>query len=142
MKNKNEITVIIIDDEVEVRQFIKKSLERKGYIVITAEDGQDALNKLKSTTVHVAICDIVMPHMDGIEFLKRVHQENLVVEVIMMTGQSDLSRCLSSIEYGACSYLVKPVRIEDLYEHIERARRNINEKAEMLKTAFQAKTKK
>lgn len=142
MKNKNETTIIIIDDEVEVRQFLKNGLERKGYTVITAEDGSDALNKLKNTTIHVAICDIVMPKMDGIEFLKKVHQENLVVEVIMMTGQSDLSRCLSSIEYGACSYLVKPIRIEDLYEHIERARRNINEKAEMLKAAFQAKTKK
>lgn len=142
MKNKEVLNILIADDELETREYLKCILERKGYSVVTAADGEEALKKLSEHNIQVAVCDIVMPKMDGIEFLKRAHKQNLVAEVIMVTGQSNLSRCLAAIEYGACSYLVKPLNIDELLTHIERARRNILEKADMVKTAFSVKQEK
>lgn len=142
MKHIEKTRVLIIDDEHDAREFLKNTLERKGFTVIIAEDGDDGLEKLQVLNIPIVICDIVMPKVDGIEFLKRVHACNVVVEVIMLTGQSNLSRCLSSIEHGACSYLIKPVDIQDLLEHIQRAQRNIKEKTEMIKVAFTARGKK
>lgn|GEM_PF-1292877 len=142
MKHVEKTNILIIDDEQDSREFLKNTLERKGFTVITADDGEDGLEKLQILNVPIVICDIVMPKVDGIEFLKRVHSCNVVVEVIMLTGQSNLSRCLSSIEHGACSYLIKPVDIQELLEHIQRAQRNIKEKTEMIKVAFTARSRK
>lgn len=141
MTDKKEHTILIVDDEKEVVTMLKRTLERRGYEVVTAFDGEQGLEVLSQTNVHVVICDIVMPKLDGVAFIKEVKKHNPAVEVIMITGNSTVDRCVEVVEHGACGYLIKPVDIAEVLEHINRAERNIVEKKEMLKKAFEDKHK-
>jgi len=139
MSADKKYTVLVIDDEADARDVMKSYLEKRGYVVLTAADGEEGLKQMDGTSVEIVLCDIVMPNMDGVEFLKRVRQYNLKTEVIMITGQSTVERCVDAVEHGACQYLTKPAKLEDILTSIERAKRNIEEKQEMLRRAFKDK---
>jgi len=134
-------SILIVDDEQEVREKLGQILTRKGYQVAVAEDGQEALDKFKELGTKIVICDIIMPKIDGIEFLKQVRSRNFSIEVIMITGHSSMERCVEAIENGASGYLRKPFQVEDVLRSIERAERNINERMEMIKEALANKSK-
>jgi len=139
MANDNIKRILIVDDEKEVRESLKTILERKGFEVVISEDGEDALKKVKNTGTNIVICDIVMPKIDGIEFLKKARSYNLSIQIIMITGYSTMERCVEAIENGACGYLRKPFLIEDVVKNIERAQRNIQERMDMIKEALSTK---
>jgi DNA-binding NtrC family response regulator len=130
--------ILIVDDDDGVRESLKLLLEHRGFTVTAARDGEEGLKIIEASNIHIVLCDIVMPKMDGIEFLKRVHEFNSCVEVIMFTGHSDIDNCVESVEKGACEYLIKPARIEKILEAIARAQRNVHEKQEMIKKALGA----
>lgn len=130
------LKILIIDDEIDIRERLKRILERRGYSVLTAEDGLDGLRKVKEEGIDIVYCDIVMPKMDGLEFLKNIREFDLKAEVIMVTGHSTMDRCVESIEQNACGYLTKPLRVVDILNNLSRAERRITEKKEMLKSAF------
>lgn len=136
MALKKTFTVLVVDDEEDIRNVMKNCLERRGYTVLTAGDGEEALKKMEGTIVDIVLCDIVMPKMNGIEFLQRMRQYNLKTEVIMITGQSTPERCVDSLEFGACQYLMKPTTVENILKSIDRAKRNIKEKQEILRRAL------
>jgi len=136
MATPEKIKILIIDDEEETRFFLKRMLERRGYCVFTAGDGEEGLEKIKESDIHIVFSDIMMPKINGIEFLKEVRKHSLAIQVIMVTGKSDLNNCLEAVEYGASGYLIKPVLEEDLIDSILLAERNIAEKKEMVKKAI------
>ena len=131
-----KMKVLIIDDEADVRERLQNILERKGYSVFTAGDGVEGLAIVKETIIDIIYCDIVMPRMDGIEFLDNVRKFNPRAEVIMVTGCSTMERCVASIEKSACAYLIKPLRVSDILESLSKAVRRICEKEEMICAAF------
>ena len=139
MVEDQKITVLVIDDDKDSREMMKYYLEKQGLLVVTAGDGEEGLNILEKEHVSIVLSDIVMPKVDGIEFLKRVRQYNLQAEVIMITGQSSVEKCIDVLEHGACQYLIKPVNLEDVLASIDRAKRNILEKREMMRRAMQRK---
>ena len=128
--------ILIIDDEADIRDYLKSILERKGFNVTSAQDGEEGLNFIMNSNIHIVLCDIRMPKIDGLQFLKKVKDFNSSVEVIMITGHSNLDCCIESVDKGACEYLTKPVNIDDLFAAIARAQRNIGEKQEMIKKAL------
>ena len=131
------LTILVIDDEEDVRVFLKKALERRGYSVITAADGDEGLEKIKQFEIPIVFCDILMPKLNGIDFLREVHNYNLATQVIMVTGSTNLNTCIEAVENGACGYLIKPVNIDDLAELILMAKRNIAEKKGMLRRVIE-----
>ncbi|MFH1768075.1 MAG: response regulator [Candidatus Omnitrophota bacterium] len=137
MEKEEQLNILVIDDEEEAREWLRRSLERRGYFVVTAGDGEEGLSKIKEFRAQIVICDIMMPKIDGIEFLEKARKYNLAVEIIMITGQSNLDSCVKAIENGACGYLVKPVNIEDVLENISKAQRRIFEKKEMIQKALE-----
>ena len=141
MQENRKENILLIDDEAPTLEFLGTTLNRKGYFVLTAKDGEEGVEKVKQFKARIVLCDIIMPKIDGIEFLKRVREYNLVTEVIMMTGKSSLDKCMEAIENGACGYLIKPLKIEEVLEAISRAKRNIAEKHEMIKKALEQKRK-
>jgi DNA-binding NtrC family response regulator len=141
MENK-KIKILVIDDEVDIRESMSRILERNGYSVLTAQDGEEGLKTVGEHDIDIVLCDIAMPKMDGIEFLKKIRKFTLKTEVIIITGQSTVDRCVEAIEQNTCGYLIKPLKVEDILDNIRRAEKRVEEKKKMLESAFSNKPKK
>src|SRR5436190_20759387 len=100
---------------------LQKELERHGYRVQVAPDGEAALRRLEETNVDVLLCDINMPRMDGMELLRRVHERPNPPEVIMLTGQATVETAVEAMQLGAYDYLTKPYRIGELDVRVRQA---------------------
>ncbi|MGM0874732.1 MAG: response regulator transcription factor [Bacillota bacterium] len=122
--------VIITDDEIQIRKGLRMKVEweEEGFqIVEEASNGQETLDLLKMIEVDVVITDVRMPIMDGIEFVKRCHQEHPNVKVIVLSGYSDFDYVRSSMIEGVKDYLLKPVAPDELVEALRRIRSEIKE---------------
>ena len=108
--------MMLVDDEERYLQTTKKLIEKKGYEVLTAQSGKEALDKLKSQNVHVVILDVKMPGMDGNETLKAIKTLYPLVEVIMLTGHATVDSAIDGLKSGACDYLMKPADIDEILE--------------------------
>ncbi len=100
---------------------LQKELERLGYRVQAAPDGEAALRKLEESNVDVLLCDINMPRIDGMEVLRRVHERPNPPEVIMLTGQATVETAVEAMKLGAYDYLTKPYRITELDVRVKQA---------------------
>ncbi|MEA5471920.1 response regulator [Spirulina sp. 06S082] len=104
-------TILVIDDSLTERQTLTLILQRSGYRVLQAKDGLEALEQLKSKeTIHVALCDIEMPRMNGLEFLSVVKQDKTLPQIpaIILTSRSRDKFQHIALELGAYAYLTKP----------------------------------
>jgi DNA-binding NtrC family response regulator len=113
--------VLIAEDEANLRLVLQKELERLGYRVHAAPDGEAALRKLEESNVDVLLCDINMPRIDGMELLRRVHQRPNPPEVIMLTGQATVETAVEAMKLGAYDYITKPYRINELDVRVKQA---------------------
>ena len=113
--------LLIVDDEERFLATTKKLLVKKGYEVLTASSGAEALNILTSTTVHVVILDVKMPGMDGLETLRVIKRDFPLVEVIMLTGHGTVESAVEGLKSGATDFLNKPADIDDLLVKAEEA---------------------
>jgi DNA-binding NtrC family response regulator len=113
--------ILVAEDEANLRLVLQKELERHGYRVQVAPDGEAALRKLEETNVDVLLCDINMPRMDGIELLRRVHERPNPPEVIMLTGQATVETAVEAMKLGAYDYLTKPYSITELDVRVRQA---------------------
>jgi DNA-binding NtrC family response regulator len=113
--------VLIAEDESNLRLVLQKELERLGYRVHAAPDGEAALRKLEESNVDVLLCDINMPRIDGMELLRRVYQRPNPPEVIMLTGQATVETAVEAMKLGAYDYLTKPYRINELDVRVKQA---------------------
>ena len=93
---------------------IQKELQRLGYNVSVAPDGEAALRRLEESNVDVMLCDINMPKMDGMELLRRVRERPNPPEIIMLTGHATVETAIEAMKLGAYDYLSKPYRITEL----------------------------
>ncbi|MCK5580275.1 MAG: response regulator [Candidatus Omnitrophica bacterium] len=124
---KSKISVLIIDDEEEPRELLKKYIERHGYSAFTADNGLAGIEMLTRHEIGIVFCDIVMPKMDGIEFLREVQKNKWQVKVIMITGNPTVENCLDSYKNDACHYLLKPTHREEILQCLKKAEVSIQE---------------
>jgi DNA-binding NtrC family response regulator len=110
----NGARLLVAEDEANLRLVIQKELQRLGYRVQVAPDGEEALRRLEEGNVDVLLCDINMPRMDGMELLRRVHERPNPPEVIMLTGHATVETAIEAMKLGAYDYLSKPYRITEL----------------------------
>jgi DNA-binding NtrC family response regulator len=113
--------ILVAEDEANLRMVLQKELERHGYRVQVAPDGEAALRRLEETNVDVLLCDINMPRMDGMELLRRVHERPNPPEVIMLTGQATVETAVEAMKLGAYDYLTKPYSIGELDVRVRQA---------------------
>jgi DNA-binding response OmpR family regulator len=104
--------VLVIDDDKSVLNSSIRVLERNGFDVDTAETGKEAIEKSKTQHYDVALVDLKLPDMDGIEILSKAHFQNTVK--IMLTGYPSLVTGMQAMDKGVDAYLHKPVRPEEL----------------------------
>ncbi len=113
--------LMLVDDETRFLATTKKLLTKKGYDVLTADGGAQALNVLASKTVHVIILDVKMPGMDGLETLRAIKKDFPLVEVIMLTGHGTVESAVEGLKSGATDFLNKPADIDELLVKAEEA---------------------
>ena len=106
--------ILVVDDEIEITEFVGEFLEEKGYHVITANDGFTALEKVKSEKPNLVLLDIMMPKMDGLEALKRIREIDLGVGVVMVTVIKGEEIGRRAMELGAFDFINKPIDLTQL----------------------------
>ncbi len=103
----DKATILVVDDEKEIRELIEIYLKNEGYAVITVEDGLQALETIKKNKIHLMILDIMLPTIDGIQICKRVREE-LDVPIIMLSAKREDHDKILGIITGADDYVTKP----------------------------------
>src|SRR5205809_5991009 len=121
VNEQRDARLLIAEDEANLRLVLQKELQRLGYRVQVAPDGEAALRKLEESNVDVLLCDINMPRMDGMELLRRVHERPNPPEVIMLTGQGTIETAVEAMKNGAHDYLTKPYSINELDVRVQQA---------------------
>jgi two-component system chemotaxis response regulator CheY len=109
-------TIMVIDDSASLRQVVGIALKGAGYDVVEAMDGMDALSKLKGQKINLVVCDVNMPNMDGITFVKEIKQlpNYKFTPVIMLTTESQEGKKKEGQAAGAKAWVVKPFKPEVL----------------------------
>lgn len=118
---KNEIAILIVDDEATMRNLLGKILAREGYQMHSVCDGQAALDYLNDHQVDIVVSDMKMPEMDGLELLKYIKQLHPGVGVIIMTAYGDTYTVKDALLLGADEYITKPFKSYEISLVVERA---------------------
>jgi PAS domain S-box-containing protein len=114
-------TILIVDDEPDIRTILSQSLEMEGYEVTSAVDGHDAINQFQANPTDLVITDMRMPNADGLDVLRAVKSRDPLVEVIVLTGYATVKNAVSALKSeGAFHYLTKP--LEDIEEFLTTVR--------------------
>jgi DNA-binding NtrC family response regulator len=114
------LDVMVIDDEPAIRQVVMALLVRSGYNVVQACNGLEALERLSKGDIDIAVCDIKMPDISGIELVRRARLAGLDTNFVMMTAFASVDTAIEAIQAGASDYLIKPVRNEELLHRLEK----------------------
>jgi DNA-binding response OmpR family regulator len=118
--------ILIADDEADIRNLVKISLEENGYTVLSAQNGKEALDLLLSEDIHLAILDVMMPVMDGFNLLRKIREYN-TIPVIMLTARTDDMDKVLGLGLGADDYLSKPFSVSELIARVGAQLRRSNE---------------
>lgn len=114
--------ILVCDDERHIVRLIQVNLERQGYEVVTAYDGKEGLEKVKSEKPNLVVLDVMMPYMDGFEVLKSLRKdpETESLPVIMLTAKAQDKDVFEGYHYGADMYLTKPFNPMELVTFVKR----------------------
>lgn len=126
--------ILVIDDEPGIRYVIREVLEEEGFYIDEASDGEEALKKLANSAYDLAIVDLVMPHMDGFEFLNKARDIQPDLITVIITAHGSQSVALRAIQEGAYDYFTKPFDNEELRIVVRRVleKRRLEEKVKLL----------
>ena len=119
--------ILVVDDDPVVAKSFKRVLAAKGYAVLTAENGEDALKKLGAEKYDLVFTDIKMPGMSGIEVAERVKDSQPWLPVVIITGYADKAEKGRIAALGVAKMLSKPFRIEDLLDAVRDNTRDVAE---------------
>lgn len=111
-------TVMVVDDDQDIRDGIDIYLKNDGYFVLQAENGRDALHLLEKNEVHLMILDIMMPEMDGIEATFKIRQERNI-PIIMLSAKSEETDKIHGLSIGADDYITKPFHPMELMARVK-----------------------
>ena len=110
-------TILLVDDEDSVQKLLAYPLEREGYRVIQARDGEEALRRFESEHVDLVVLDIMLPLLDGLEVCKRLRATSMV-PIIMLTARDDELDKVLGLELGADDYITKPFSIREFRSRV------------------------
>lgn len=114
-------SVLVIDDEENMRHLLKTILVKEGYAVSLAADGQDGLSMLESQQFDMILCDIRMPRVDGIQFLKKIQDKNIPSTIITMSAFGTLDLAIETMQLGAYDYISKPFKPAEIILTLRKA---------------------
>jgi len=135
-EDRKNFSILIVDDELSLRDSLKEWLEEEGFFADMAESGTEALEMLEKKEYHLMLTDIKMPGMDGVTLLKQAKQKYPDMEVVMMTAYATIDTALSAMKIGALDYLVKPFDPELLIPNVVKIHQDYEMTRGRLKMAF------
>jgi DNA-binding response OmpR family regulator len=121
--DKADMPILVVDDDPSSLDIVRTYLEARGYQVVTAMDGKEALVKMEAVRPCLVLLDVMMPGMDGWEVarvIKNHPQFGKNVRIVMLTARSDFTDKQEGLRSGADDYIVKPIRLDDLGARVER----------------------
>ena len=123
MKNKSDHErLLVIDDEENMRHMLQTLLTKSGYEVDTAPDGSEGLRKIMANRYDFILCDLKMPRMDGMEFLKQGGERLAETTVIMMSAYGTVDTAIEAMKQGAYDYISKPFKVDEVLLTLKKAR--------------------
>ena len=111
--------ILVVDDDENIRNTMKTILEDEGYIVDLAATGSEAIRKTKKSAYNIAILDIRLPDIEGVELLKLIKDAVPRTRKIMVTGYPSMQNAIAALNKNADAYLIKPIDIENLLNTVK-----------------------
>jgi two-component system KDP operon response regulator KdpE len=111
-------TILVVDDEQSLRDFVRRNLEVRGYQTLTAANGLEALALFKANTVDLVIVDLMMPHMNGLETIRRMRVEAFT-PIIVLSALGEEQDKVQAFNLGADDYLTKPFGVAELLARVQ-----------------------
>jgi DNA-binding NtrC family response regulator len=112
--------ILVVDDERAIRDLLSDAISDAGYEVLCASNGEEALSLVGQENIHIAICDIKMPGMNGIDLLRKIRDVSPETIVLMITAYASVETAVDALRYGAFDYILKPLIEEDVIAKILR----------------------
>jgi DNA-binding response OmpR family regulator len=103
--------ILVVDDEEDVRDLLSRFLTRRGYLVESVGDGEEAIEHILENSPDIVLLDIRLPKVDGLKVLRRLQEEGSDVAVITMSGVADEDTARKSLELGAADFITKPFNL-------------------------------
>ncbi len=120
--------ILVVDDERSISDILKINLEKEGYFVLTAADGEEGLNLALREEVDLVLLDVMLPKMDGFEVCKKIRQKS-EVPIVMLTARSEEIDKILGLELGADDYVTKPFSVRELLARVKaNLRRTVSQK--------------
>jgi DNA-binding response OmpR family regulator len=111
-------TVVVVDDEPNIVDFLQLGLRHEGFTVHSAADGRDGLHLVRAVKPDLLILDVMLPELDGLSLLRRLRAEGSDVPVLLLTAKDELEDKVAGLDLGADDYLTKPFRLEELLARV------------------------
>ncbi len=111
-------TVLVVDDAKSLREFVRRNLDVRGYRVVTAVNGADALAQFQAHEIDLVILDLIMPQMDGLEVIRRLRMTSNV-PIIVLSALGEESTKIQALNRGADDYLTKPFGVGELLARVQ-----------------------
>lgn len=112
-------TILVVDDEIKIRDMVKSYLINEGYNIVEASNGYEVIDKVKSNSIDLIVLDLMMPGMDGYQTLRELRTLNNKLPVIMLTAKSEELDKLLGLEMGADDYITKPFSLRELVARVK-----------------------
>lgn len=117
--------ILVVDDEASIVKLVKFNLEKEGFMVDSASDGEMAIQKLKEQLPDLLLLDLMLPKLDGLEVCRRLRQEKIHVPILMLTAKSDEFDKVLGLELGADDYMTKPFSPRELTARVKAILRRV-----------------
>lgn len=127
-------SILVCEDDFAIKTMISTKLKQENYSVYTVQNGQEALNLMEKQQIDLVISDIMMPEMDGYEFVQTLRETKHTLPILMITAKSQLESLETAFKLGVDDYMVKPLRLEELVLRVKALLRRSQLEAEKVLT--------
>ena len=127
-------SILVCEDDFAIKTMISTKLKQENYSVYTVQNGQEALNLMEKQQIDLVISDIMMPEMDGYEFVQTLRETKHTLPILMITAKSQLESLEAAFKLGVDDYMVKPLRLEELVLRVKALLRRSQLEAEKVLT--------